>query len=51
MPLKRGKSPETISRNIRELSRSGRSRKQSIAIALDKARKGGAKIPERGRKR
>jgi hypothetical protein len=39
MPLKRGKSKKTISSNIRELRRSGRPQKQSIAIAMRKAGK------------
>lgn len=47
MPLKKGKSKETISKNISELVRSGRPRKQAIAIALDTARKSGAKIPKK----
>ncbi len=48
MPLKAGKSRKTVSANIRELQASktkagkGRTRKQNIAIALDKARKSGA---------
>jgi hypothetical protein len=39
MPLKIGKSKKTISSNIRELRRSGRPQKQSIAIAMRKAGK------------
>ena len=47
MPLAKGKGQKTISKNIRELKASGRSQKQSIAIALDTARKSGAKIPKK----
>jgi len=42
MPLKRGRSPQTISANIRELHAHGsrpRSNKQIVAIALSQARK------------
>lgn len=39
MPLKRGYSPKTISKNIRTEMRHGKSQKQSIAIALSVARK------------
>jgi hypothetical protein len=59
MPVKKGKSKKTISSNIAELQ-SGKTHaktaakegeaaanKQSIAIALDTARKSGAKIPQR----
>lgn len=34
MPLKKGKSQETVAKNIRELIDSGHSQKQAIAIAL-----------------
>lgn len=39
MPLKKGKSKESVSSNIRELVHSGRPQKQAIAIALDVARR------------
>ena len=40
MPLKKGKSREIISENIRKLTKEGgRPRKQIIAIALSTARK------------
>lgn len=39
MPLKKGYSRKTISDNIRRERKSGKSLKQSIAIALNVARK------------
>ncbi len=44
MPLLKGK--KNIGRNIKEEEKSGKSAKQSIAIALNVARKSGAKIPK-----
>lgn len=38
MPLKKGKSRETVSRNISELVHSGRPQNQAVAIALKTAR-------------
>ena len=61
MPLKKGASKKTISTNIRELhagetfkkteNKFGKQRaqKQSVAIALNQARKSGAKIPKKGK--
>jgi Family of unknown function (DUF6496) len=59
MPVKAGKSKKTISSNIEELqqgkthartqAKQGKEAadKQTLAIALDKARKSGAKIPRK----
>ena len=49
MPLARGKSKKTVSRNVSELVRSGRPQKQAVAIALDTARRSGTKIPKKGK--
>lgn len=46
MPLKKGKSKAVVSANISELMKSGRPKDQAVAIALDTARKSGAKIPK-----
>lgn len=46
MPLKQGKSRETVSANIKELMKEGRPREQAVAIALGEARQAGAEIPQ-----
>ncbi len=43
MPLKKGTSKATISKNISELRHSGRPEKQSIAIAMSEAGKSNKK--------
>lgn len=44
MPLAKGKSKKVIGNNIKEMEQSGHSKKQSVAAALNVARKAGAKI-------
>jgi len=44
MPLKSGKSKETISSNISEMRKAGYPKDQAVAASLDKARK--SKIPK-----
>ena len=46
MPLKKGASRETISKNIKEMVAAGHPQKQAVAAALDTARRSGAKIPQ-----
>jgi hypothetical protein len=46
MPLKKGKSKEDISSNIRTEMNVGKPQKQAVAIALNTARESGAKIPK-----
>ena len=49
MPLKKGTSRKTISKNIREMISSGHSKDQAIAASLNQARKSGAKIAKKKR--
>lgn len=50
MPLKRGYSKKTISKNIKTEIKHGKPRKQAIAIALSVARKARAKRSKKKRK-
>lgn len=50
MPLKKGKSREDIAGNVKTEIKQGKLQKQAVAIALNQARKSGAKIPKRSRK-
>ena len=50
MPLIKSKTKKAIAANIKELEASGRPQKQSVAIALDTARKAGAKIKKKTKK-
>ena len=47
MPILKGKSKKVIGKNIAEMESAGHSKAQSIAAALNVARKSGAKIKKK----
>jgi hypothetical protein len=47
MPLDKSGSRESIGRNIKAEIAAGKPRKQAVAIALDTAKRAGAKIPKK----
>ena len=49
MPLLKGK--KNIGKNIKTEMAHGKLHKQAVAIALDVARRGGAKVPKKKKKR
>ena len=49
MPLMKGKSRGAVKHNIKAEMKAGKPQKQAVAIALNTARKAGAKIPKRGK--
>ena len=49
MPLKKGKSRETVSSNIREMKGAGYPQKQAVAAALNTARRSGKAKGQRKR--
>ena len=51
MPLKKGKSKSVIGSNIAEMEKSGHPKAQAIAASLNEARKSGADISKKKKKK
>lgn len=49
MPLAKGKSQKTISKNVKTEMEHNKPQKQAVAIALSEARRSGAKIKKKGK--
>lgn len=47
MPLVQSKSKKAVGKNIKKEEEAGKPKKQAVAIALETARKNGAKIPKK----
>ena len=50
MPLIKSGSKKAVKTNIETERNAGKPQKQAVAIALDTARRSGAKIPRKGKK-
>ncbi len=50
MPLKKGKSRDTIGSNVKKMEREGYPEKQAVAASLNEARKSGSKIKKKKKK-
>lgn len=50
MPLIKSPSRKAIGKNITAEESAGKPHKQAVAIALDTARRAGAKIPKKGKR-
>ena len=51
MPLIQSMSKKSVGKNIETEKKAGKPQKQAVAIALDVARKAGAKIPKKKTKK